>query len=211
MSAPPPADRAAAARDDARDDRLATDAAAQTLALRARRLARRADDDATAFGGARAGTHVDFTLARERFLLDAAHVLAAFPLAAITPLPGAAPPVVGLTAWRGLVLTLVDLRRAAGVHDTGLDDLATVLVIGHPGRPVAGFLADVVHGVVARDPAHALRPAPPARGALPGVVGGVTDDAHLVLDGARLLAFLEDEPLPAAATVPLPPPSPDPQ
>lgn len=163
---------------------------ARILAERARRLAPRStavgDHDVTL------ASHVDFSLARERWLLDARHVLAAFRLATFTPLPGAVAPVVGLTAWRGLVLTLVDLRRTVGAHPTGLDDLATVLVIGDDTRPVAGILADVVHGVAALDPERALGPAPTTRTALPGVIAGLTDDARLVLDGARLLALLDD-------------------
>jgi purine-binding chemotaxis protein CheW len=168
------------------------------LAERARRLARRADPVAVDVGAGRA-RHVDFALARERWLLDARHVLAAFRLATLTPLPGAVAPVVGLTAWRGLVLTLVDLRRTVGAQATGLDDLATVLVVGEGERAVAGILADVVHGVATLDPARPLRPPPPARSALPGVITGVTDDARLVLDGTRLLALLEEpRALPAA-------------
>lgn len=177
----------------------------EVLAERARLLARPlAAPDA----GARVPMAA-FTLAREQYLVDARLVLAAFRLDDFTPLPGAEPPVVGLTAWRGIVLTLVDLRAAAGGSAAGLDDLSRVLVLGHE-QPVCGLLADVVHGVEPFDEAQLL-PAPVTRAAVPGLLRGVTRDARLVLDGAQLLALLADAPAPpppsdAPASVPSPSP-----
>lgn len=183
---------------------------AAMLAERARQLARPAAPLAVA--GAE-GEALHFRVARERFAVAARDVLAAFRLRSLTPLPGATPPVVGLTGWRGLVLTLVDLRGPAGASTAGLDDLGHVVVLGGD-RPVAGVLADAVLGTQPLAEGDVL-PLPAARADAARVLRGVTRDATLVLDAPRLLALLEGAPdatpetrldaRPAAAGAPLPP------
>ena len=141
-----------------------------------------------------------FTLARERFALPSRHVLAVARLRAMTPLPGAAPPVVGLTGWRGLVLTLADLRGITGAATGGLDDLGHVIVLGD-ARPIVGLLADAVLETTRVADAD-VRPLPAGRGADVRVLRGVTRDALLVLDVPALLALLDDAPASPAPAAP---------
>ena len=181
------------------DAPVATADTAAILAARARALARPLAPTVGA-----AGTDVPevvvLGVARERWAVEARHVLAVFALRDLTPLPGAAPPIVGLTAWRGLVLTLADLRALAGGSAAGLDDLGRVVVLGDDA-PVVGVLADRVDEVV-RLPLAALRPVPAGRTAAAGLLRGVAADGLLLLDAAALLASLDDR-VPAAAGAPL--------
>lgn len=173
----------------------AGDDAQAILQARARALAR----PAAAAPHADAIEVVTFAVAREQYAVESRHVVATFRVAAITPLPGARPPVVGLTAWRGDVLTLLDLRRLVGGSATGLDDLGHVIVLG--GRHVLlGVLADVVHGLARLAP-DALLPVPAARARAahaPTLLRGITRDAMLLLDADALLARQSDTPDPSA-------------
>ena len=159
--------------------------AKRTLAERARKLA------APLATGAPAGDpHVAFSVARERYLVHAAAVVAIMRLPSLVRLPGAQSPVVGLTRFRGDVLTLVDLRPLVGGASSALDDLGYAVVVGDDG-PAFGILADRV--VDAVHLAHdALLPPPAHRtGELPedaGLVRAMTKDGGLVLDAARLVA-----------------------
>jgi purine-binding chemotaxis protein CheW len=127
-----------------------------------------------------------FSLAREQFAVETRFVVSAFRLSELTPLPGAQPPVRGLTGWRGDVLTVLDLRALVHSSATALDDLARVIVIGHE-RPEFGVLADVlgdVRDLVATD---VLPPSADDHAASTGLVRGITRDGMRILDAAWLL------------------------
>jgi purine-binding chemotaxis protein CheW len=159
----------------------APERARQLLEERARILARPAQPAST-------GDLVDavlFELAGEMYALDARFVWEVFRLTALAPLPGAAPPLFAVTAWRGMVLSILDLRRALGLPTTALRDLGHVIVLGGE-RPVFGVLADAIRELVhfrrkdVRDPPEgvALRRE---------YLQGITGDAILVLAGEELL------------------------
>jgi purine-binding chemotaxis protein CheW len=156
------------------------------LEARARRLARRLDDVAPVAGVEMLG----FSLARERFAVPSRYVFAVFPLAELVPLPGATPPVVGLTRWRGDILTVLDLRRLIANVAGALDDLSRVIVIGET-LPQFGILADVVHDMVMIDLA-ALHKIPNERRGESRLLLGVTQHAVHVLDVPALMARQAD-------------------
>lgn len=128
---------------------------------------------------------VTFALANEVYALESRYVVAVFPLADLAPLPGAEAPVFGVTAWRGELLTVLDLRRVLGVSVADLTDLSRVIVVGEE-RPAFGILADSVREVVTLPPA-ALRAPPEGIEAKLGHLRGVTAEAVLVLDAHALL------------------------
>ncbi len=151
---------------------------------RARALARPIDQSSAHRGEAA----VTFTLARERYMVEARYVHAAFRLRQFVRIPGATLPVVGVTRWRGDVLTLIDIRSLVGSPTTALDDLAVVLIIGND-RPEFGLLADTLEES-ARIQDDDVLPLQNRRGAEGDreVVRGVTRDARLVLDALALIA-----------------------
>jgi len=102
----------------------------QLLEERARALARRVDDAARDLP---ATDVVRVTLGGRAVAVPARHVVEVVRDAAIAPLPGAAAPVRALAAWRGRILTALDLRDAIGApagrdYAVGLADDATVIL-----------------------------------------------------------------------------------
>jgi purine-binding chemotaxis protein CheW len=128
---------------------------------------------------------VTFALANERYAIESRYVFEVFRLEDLSPLPGAEPPVFGVTAWRGELLTILDLRGALGLSVTALHDLSRVIVLGEE-RPAFGILADAVHELVTL-PAAQVREPPEGVAAKREYLRGVTADAVLVLDAEQLL------------------------
>jgi len=156
---------------------------AQILEARARALARPLAHERAA--GADSLRLLAFSLGGERYAVELRYALEVFRLSTFSPLPGAPAPIFGLTAWRGEIVTLVDLRRMLGLPSQRLDDLRIALVLGEPSAPLA-VLADAVDDVVDLDP-RTLAAAVDGAAASREYIRGVTPDAVLVLDAARLL------------------------
>jgi purine-binding chemotaxis protein CheW len=112
------------------------------------------------------------------------------------PLPGAQPPIHGITAWRGELLTLLELRGTLGLPVNALHDLARVIVLGLQRQAAFGIVTDAVHSVVQVSVA-ALHPLPEGTGSHRKYIKGVTGDALLILDPEQLLRLTE----PASAPV----------
>jgi purine-binding chemotaxis protein CheW len=153
----------------------------ELLEARARELARPAHAPASEdLAG-----HLTFTLSGESFAIDARFVLAVFCPNGVALLPGSRPPIRGLTAWRGELLTLLDLDAALDHPTTAGRDVGTVIVLGED-RVAFGIVADAVHDV---------RPIPTSSIVSPGhrreradrLVRGVTADATIVIDAEGLL------------------------
>jgi purine-binding chemotaxis protein CheW len=125
---------------------------------------------------------VVFRLARESYAVAASAVIAAASLRDFTPLPRGASAVVGLTEWRGTILSLVDPRRLLGLSTTALDDLRHVVIVGD-SRHHVGMLVDAVIGVRGVE-ADALQA--PADAREQPLVIGVSSDALVLLDGAAI-------------------------
>jgi purine-binding chemotaxis protein CheW len=152
------------------------------LAERARVLARPL---AMPAGGERLEV-VTLALAGERYAVESRHVVEVFKLRELALLPGAEPPVLGATAWRGGLLTVLDLRPALGLPAAALDDLGHVVVLGGE-RPAFGILADAVHDVVSLA-ASDVREPPEGVAMRREFLRGVAPGALLVLDGGKLLS-----------------------
>ena len=154
-------------------------AAREILEQRARELARPLAVPQTA-GGIEV---VEFTIARERYAIDAREVDAAFALRSLTPLPGAAPPLVGLTMWRGALVNVLDVRARLGLPAGALDDLRMVLLLAHPTIR-AGVLVDAIAGVRSRRADEFNRGVEP--GSIEGAVRGMSRDAVTLIDAAQI-------------------------
>lgn len=132
---------------------------------------------------------ITFALADEVYAIESRFVHAVLRLTDFSPLPGAEPPVFGVTAWRGGLLTILDLRRVLGISVTALSDLSRLTVLGDD-RPAFGILADAVREVVTV-PASDVRDPPEGVAAKREYLRGVTADAVLVLDAEQLLRLRE--------------------
>jgi purine-binding chemotaxis protein CheW len=132
---------------------------------------------------------VTVRIASERCGVDAAQVREVVALSDFAPLPGAQPPLFGVTAWRGELLLLLDIRRPLGLSSTALNDLRHVVVLGGNGTPV-GMLVDEVLGMTTLR-ADDVRPMRGAEGVAHEIVRGVTSDALVVLETTALMRVLE--------------------
>lgn len=128
-----------------------------------------------------------FRLADERYAIDANIVLQVHVLRDMTPLAGGRAPLFGITHWRGMVLTILDLREQLGVRPHGLTDLGRVIVVGDARQPF-GILADAAQDFVDLDETT-VRPLPADEAAARALIRGITDDAMLVLDTQAVLGL----------------------
>ncbi|HSK20860.1 MAG TPA: chemotaxis protein CheW [Longimicrobiales bacterium] len=162
--------------------RLAVPGHVDVLRKRAEELARVPAADRTS----EAIPAVIFELADERYAIDARIVLQVHVLRELTPLAGARPPLFGITHWRGMVLTILDLRAELGVSSKGITDLSRVLVIDG-GRQPFGILADAARDFI--DLAQrTVRPLGAEEVSARTLLRGITDDAVLVMDPDAVLA-----------------------
>lgn len=120
-----------------------------------------------------------FTLARATYAIELRHLRQVYPLVHLAMLPGAEPPLMAVTSWRGELIRVLDLTRILDVPQGGPTDRGRVLVIGGEGS-VFAVLADRIVDVK-EIPEKQLTPitARFARSA--------TADAIAVLDGDELI------------------------
>lgn len=155
----------------------------QTLEERARLLARPVARPA-------AGDTLElitFALGNEVYALESRFVVAVFRLTDLSPLPGAEPPVSGVTAWRGGLLTILDLRGVLGLSQTALNDLSRVIVLGDD-RPAFGILVDGLRDLMTLSASEVQSPTAGVAAART-YLRGITGEAVLVLEARALLGF----------------------
>ena len=144
---------------------------------RARALAVRPDDIGAAAAGRGEAEFMVFRRGSERFALPLADVVEISRNARVTPLAGAAAPVVGLAGWRGRVLTVVDLNPGAGSEGDHL------VVVGS-GRAAFAVLADEL------EDARSLAADPAAGDQRLSYATGITTDAITLLGYKQLQSSL---------------------
>lgn len=172
-----------AASATALDGEVPADEAREVLEERARRLAR----TPPVVEAAEPLELLAFRVGVETYAIETRHVREVGRLANLTPLPGAAPALVGVTSLRGEILAVFDLRHLFAIGKPGWSELSRLVVVGGED-PEFGLLADQVLDVT-RFASRALGPAPahfPIH-ARP-LVAGLTAEAWIVLDGERLIA-----------------------
>jgi purine-binding chemotaxis protein CheW len=162
--------------------------AAEHHALLRRRAAALAREDLDPVAGRRSEEQIMvFRLGAERYGIAADSVLRVLVLRELTPLPGAAAPLFGVTHWRGRVLTLVDIRQLLGVEMAGVTDLGNVIVMNGADRDF-GIVADAVSHVVDIGPAE-IRELPDAGGdSGESLLRGITGEGIFIIDAERVLA-----------------------
>lgn len=98
-------------------------------------------------------------LAGRRIAFPAADVEGVVELEGLTPAPGAAPHVAGLSALRSRVLTVIDGLAALGAGTAGEAALASAVIVPSGGHPYA-LLVDDVEDVIEAGSAVASLAAP---------------------------------------------------
>lgn len=130
--------------------------------------------------------HVVFRLEKMRFAVPMSEVLEVFTPRQVTPLPGWARGNAGLTAWRGDLLLIIDIRDMLSVAAAPNTNIDRTIVVRANGI-TAGVIVDEIVGIEQID-GNTLEPLPDRlASAGSGIVTGVTDKSVIVLDPAALL------------------------
>ncbi len=153
-----------------------------------RRVARRALQRVVARDGA-AEEYLSFCLAGELYGVAITRVREIAIVPPLTQVPRARPEVLGLCSVRGLLVTVLDLRRRLGVAEGPTTRRSRVLLVGGPQEEVLGLFVDEVRQVVLLAPTE-LEPASVVLGAkTPDHVAAVgrLDGQLLVIIDLKLL------------------------
>jgi purine-binding chemotaxis protein CheW len=129
------------------------------------------------------------TLAGRRIAFPAADVEGVVELEGLTPAPGAAPHVAGLSALRSRVLTVIDSLVALDAGRAAEHSLANAVIVPSGGHPYA-LLVDAVEDVVEAESAIAPLSAPAGPGWDRVAIGMVEagGDPLLLVDPHGLIA-----------------------
>jgi purine-binding chemotaxis protein CheW len=160
------------------------DAERAVLEKRARELARRP------VGETATSEHVqivEFTMAHERYGVEARYVREVHRLRELTPLPGTPAFVLGIINVRGRVTSLVDLKKFFALPEKGLSDTNHVVLLSSSDMEF-GILADSMLGVRALAIGDLQGDLPTFTGHRKDYLLGVARDGVVVLDARRILA-----------------------
>ena len=157
----------------------------EILAERARRLARPVVADDARLDEDQANTVLVVRLGKETVGIALDYITEVHRAVRLTPIPGAGPPVAGVIAWRGRVLTVLDiaLQRPAPVT---IGETSRIVVIGQR-RAAFGIVADEVEDATLAD-LHDITPLESADPARAEFIRGATPDALVILDVPALIA-----------------------
>lgn len=131
-----------------------------------------------------------FTLSGERFGIETAHVLEAVSLRELIPVPCTPTFVIGVTHYRGRILTVLDLQPLLNLPGKDRAACRTVISV-EAGGMTFGIVADTVIETLAV-PAHKVAPPPEAlTGLRRAVTLGMTEELITVLDLGALVQTQE--------------------
>ena len=130
---------------------------------------------------------VEFDLANERYAFPLAQVCEVSVLRELTPVPCTPPFVLGIINLRGIIRTVIDLKKFFELPDAGITELNKIIVIEHDGMQL-GVLADAIRGVC-RIPLADLQPSlPTLTDVRADYLRGITSGRLVVLDAAKILS-----------------------
>ena len=166
-----------------RHDPIATDSA-QILRDRARRLARKLEEDVEPESQLEV---LEFRLGQERYAVATRHVAGVAPLKHLTPLPSAPPFVLGIVSVRGRIMPVFDLKSIFGVPEQGLGDFHQIVIVEGNELEI-GLLADATVGVHLLALESLQPPLPTLTGVRGEYLRGMTAERLALLDVERILA-----------------------
>jgi purine-binding chemotaxis protein CheW len=127
------------------------------------------------------------TLAGERVALPAAAIEAVVEIESLTPVPGSAPHVAGLSALRSRVVTVIDSHVSLGLAGGGrARDAVLAVVDGHPYALLVDAVEDVVEAAAEPQPLRAA--AAPGWARVAATAVEAEGDLLLLLDLPALIA-----------------------
>jgi purine-binding chemotaxis protein CheW len=127
-----------------------------------------------------------FAAGVERYAIATKYVREVMKLVHLTPVPGAPDFVVGVTNYRGQILSVLTPAIILGTRRSAITDLGRLIVLGDE-TPVFGVLADRTDAIASLHASEILPLSDFIASAARDYLLGVTRSAVLVIDGARLL------------------------
>lgn len=128
-----------------------------------------------------------FTIGTQPCLLELAWVREVQRLRDLVPLPLAAPHLIGLAAWRGRMLPVLDLAPLLGLAGE-LPAPRQLLVLGR-GAPSAALAVTDIQGLQHLQATDTDRRAGALEGLRPDIVRGLDAEGRLLIDGARVASL----------------------
>lgn len=131
---------------------------------------------------------VAFDIRGETYAIALRDVMEVFRPGEIARLPRAAAPLIGVTAWRGEMLPILEILRENGARP-GAGEQPRVVVVGD-GHSAIGIVADGIRGTITIRHDE-IRPLPEGLATRRAPVRGITNEAVQVLDASALLHLPE--------------------
>ena len=125
-----------------------------------------------------------FRVGEETYGVPLEHVVEVARGAGVTPLPGVERPVIGITGWRGRILTVLDVSSAAG-SQTEPGDETRIVVLGER-RAAFGVIANAIDSI-RKVADESLTPSLEEPAGRDEYVRGITNDAIVMLDVPALI------------------------
>jgi len=130
---------------------------------------------------------VEFLLSNEHYGIESHYIREVYPIKDFTPLPCAPPFVFGLINVRGLIISVIDIKKFFEMPEKGISDLNKVIII-HDEKMEFGILADSIAGERKIAVSEIGPPLPTLTGIREEFLRGVTGEQMVILDAKRLLA-----------------------
>ena len=127
-----------------------------------------------------------FSLAGERYGVEASYVLEVLPLRELTPLPCVPPVFAGVMNYRGRILPVLDIRRLFGLSGQGTTEGNRVVVM-EANSMALGILTESVAGIVRIDAQEITPPPATLAGNRQAFLRGVTGEMLAVIDLPTLI------------------------
>ena len=127
-----------------------------------------------------------FSLAGERYGVEASYVLEVLPLRELTSLPCVPPVFAGVMNYRGRILPVLDIRRLFGLSGQGTTEGNRVVVI-EANSMALGILTESVAGIVRIDAQEITPPPVTLAGDRQAFLRGVTGEMLAVIDLPTLI------------------------
>ncbi len=130
---------------------------------------------------------VEFTLAGERYALEAKHIREVYPLRGLTPVPCTPSFIVGIINVRGQLMAVTDLREFFELPTGELTPESMAIILESSTMDLAILAGSVVGDM--RIPVSRIHPnLPTLKGVQARFMKGVTKDGLAVLDAEDLLS-----------------------
>ena len=129
---------------------------------------------------------VCFVLQPEKYAIEAGYVQEVLSLKDITPIPGTPAFVMGIINFRGMIVSVINLKKVFGIMEQGLTELNKVILIKHETMTF-GLVADEIQGVLPVSKADLSAPPISLDPAAAGLVEGVAPDGIILLKAKQLI------------------------